>query len=143
MVARIDADPVLPPDWLARVEQSLAAADPRSAVTGPGDFYGTNRLVCWMGKTGYIGGYFWFVGKLLGHPPLVGSNFAIHSAIWQRMRPGLDPTLERIRDDLYLSYRITPDMTVVYDKTLRVGISTRPFSSLRGLGRHSAGPASG
>ena len=58
------------------------------------------------------------------------------------MRPGLDPTLERIRDDLYLSYRITPDMTVVYDKTLRVGISTRPFSSLRGLGKDSAGPAS-
>jgi hypothetical protein len=104
-------------------------------VTGPGDFYGGTRLVRWIGEHVYIGGYFWFVGWLLGHPPLFGSNFAISREIWTRLRPLLDPRLERVHDDLELSYLLEPDMTVVYDATLRVGVSARPFSSLSGLGR--------
>lgn len=135
IVARIDADSVPPPDWLERVEAILDAAPPLSAVTGPGDFYGANRLVCWIGENIYIGGYFWFVGWLLGHPPLFGSNFAMHSAIWTFLRPELDPTQPRVHDDLHLSYRLTPDMTVIYEKSLRVGVSARPFSSVRGLSR--------
>lgn len=135
IVARIDADSVPPPDWLERVEAILLAAPPLSAVTGPGDFYGANRLVCWIGEHIYIGGYFWFVGWLLGHPPLFGSNFAMHSAIWELLRPGLDSTQPRVHDDLQLSYRLTPEMTVLYERSLRVGVSARPFSSLRGLSR--------
>jgi Glycosyltransferases involved in cell wall biogenesis len=135
IVARIDADSVPPPDWLERVEAILLAAPPLSAVTGPGDFYGANRLVCWIGEHLYIGGYFWFMGRLLGHPPLFGSNFAMHSAIWAQLRPGLDPTRPRVHDDLQLSYRLTPEMTVIYEKSLRVGVSARPFSTLRGFGR--------
>ena len=135
IVARIDADSVPPPDWLERVEAILLAAPPLSAVTGPGDFYGANRLVCWIGEHIYIGGYFWFVGWLLGHPPLFGSNFAMHAAIWERLRPRLDPTQPRVHDDLQLSYRLTPDMTVLYERSLRVGISARPFRTFRGLSR--------
>lgn len=135
IIARLDADSVPPPDWLARVEETLSAAGELSAVTGPGEFYGGTRLTRWVGENVYIAGYFWFVGWLLGHPPLFGSNFALQRAIWARLRPQLDPTLERIHDDLQLSFLLEPDMTVVYEPTLRVGISARPFSSLRGLGR--------
>jgi glycosyltransferase involved in cell wall biosynthesis len=135
VIARLDADSVPPADWLERVEAALVASGPLAAVTGPGDFYGGTRLVRWIGEHVYIGGYFWFVGWLLGHPPLFGSNFAISREIWTRLRPSLDPRLERVHDDLELSYLLEPDMTVVYDATLRVGVSARPFSSLSGLGR--------
>ncbi len=135
IIARLDADSVPPPDWLERVEAALAASGELSAVTGPGDFYGGNRLTRWVGEHVYIAGYFWFVGWLLGHPPLFGSNFALTRAVWTRLRPQLDPALERVHDDLQLSFLLEPDMTVRYDRDLRVGISARPFSSLRGLGR--------
>jgi glycosyltransferase involved in cell wall biosynthesis len=141
IIARLDADSVPPPDWLARVETILsgsgASVEPGDpwAVTGPGDFYGGNRLTRWVGEHVYIAGYFWFVGWLLGHPPLFGSNFALHRAGWTLLRPRIDPTLERIHDDLQLSFLLDPEMTVVYDRTLRVGVSARPFASLRGLGR--------
>ena len=135
IIARLDADSVPPPNWLERVEVLLATSGERSAVTGPGDFYGGNRMTRWVGEHIYIAGYFWFVGALLGHPPLFGSNLAMRRALWADLRPRLDPTRERVHDDLQLSFLLEPGTTVIYDPTLRVGISARPFSSLRGRAR--------
>ena len=135
ILARLDADSVPPPDWLKRVEAAFAA-DPRlTALTGPGDFYGSNRLVHWMGKTFYIGGYFWFMKFMLGHPPLFGSNLALRADAWKRLRLTVHRNLRELHDDLDLAYHLEPDMLVSYDPTLRVGISARPFSSWAGFGR--------
>lgn len=135
IIARLDADSRPPTDWLERVEQWIDANGPLSAVTGPGDFYGAGPAVCWLGRVVYIGGYFWLIGNLLGHPPLFGSNMAITSHIWARIRPSVDPTLGEVHDDLHLSFRIQPDMRVIYDSRLRVGISARPFDNWSGLSR--------
>ena len=135
ILARLDADSVPPPDWLERVEAAFAA-DPRlTALTGPGDFYGSNRLVHWMGKTFYIGGYFWFMTFMLGHAPLFGSNLALRADAWRTLRLTVHRNLRELHDDLDLAYHLEPQMVVRYDPTLRVGISARPFSSWAGLGR--------
>src|SRR5688572_29893593 len=42
LLARLDADSVPAPDWLAEVERRMAAADRPTAVTGSGQFYGGN-----------------------------------------------------------------------------------------------------
>lgn len=135
VIARLDADSVPPPDWLERVEALLSASGGVCAVTGPGDFYGGNRVTRWVGDHVYIPGYFWFIGTLLGHPPLFGSNLALSRPLWTQLRPHVDPTRERIHDDLQLSFLLQPGTTVVYDRTLRVGVSARPFASWRGLAR--------
>jgi glycosyltransferase involved in cell wall biosynthesis len=135
IIARLDADSVPPVDWLERIEATLAAAPPPAAVTGPGDFYDTGALGARLGRLLYIGGFFWSMTAWLGHPPLFGSNMAIQAAIWGRMRHRVDTTLSAVHDDLYLSFRVEPDTTVIYDPTLRVGISARPFRTWRGLGR--------
>lgn len=138
ILARLDADSVPPADWLERVDGTLSRAGGCTALTGPGDFYGANRMVCWLGRVVYLGGYFRVIGALLGHPPLFGSNMAIDSRLWSRIRPLVDPTLADVHDDLYLSFRIQPDMTVLYDPQLRVGISARPFDTWSGLSRRLA-----
>jgi glycosyltransferase involved in cell wall biosynthesis len=135
ILARLDADSIPPADWLERIERTLLAAGGLAAVTGPGDFYGSNRVVAWLGRTLYIGGYFAFVGWLLGHPPLFGSNLALDAAVWQRVRHLVHSTTRQVHDDLDLSYQLRPDMTVIYDPRLRVAISARPFDSWKGLGR--------
>jgi glycosyltransferase involved in cell wall biosynthesis len=135
ILARLDADSVPPPDWLERVETAFAT-DPRlTALTGPGDFYGSNRFVHWVGRTLYIGGYFWFMSFMLGHAPLFGSNLALRADAWKRLRLTVHRNLRELHDDLDLAYHLEPDMLVRYDPTLRVGISARPFSSWGGLGR--------
>ena len=135
ILARLDADSVPPPDWLERVEAAFAAEPRLTALTGPGDFYGSNRFVHWVGRTLYIGGYFWFMSFMLGHPPLFGSNLALRADAWKKLRLTVHRNMRELHDDLDLAYHLEPEMLVRYDSTLRVGISARPFSSWGGLGR--------
>jgi len=91
--------------------------------------------VHWVARTIYIGGMFVFVGAMLGHPPLFGSNFAMPARVWHRVRNRVNRSVPRIHDDLDLSYHLEPDMSVIYDRTLRVAVSARPFDSWSALGR--------
>ncbi len=138
ILARLDADSRPPADWLARVEAALDRAGPLSLVTGPGDFYGGNKLVCWLGRTLYLGGYFHVVGFLLGHKPVFGSNFAMTADVWERIGPGVLRGSPLVHDDLDISYRLRPDMQVVYDPALRMPVSARPFLSWGSLGQRLA-----
>jgi glycosyltransferase involved in cell wall biosynthesis len=135
IIARLDTDSVPPADWLERVEAILDRAGPLSAVTGPGDFYGGNPFARWMGRRIYIAGYFRAVGALLGHPPLFGSNFALRAGVWARIRAKVSRGLPPVHDDLDISYQIPPEVTVILDPTLRVGVSARPFESWHSVGR--------
>ncbi|WP_404322117.1 glycosyltransferase family 2 protein [Arthrobacter luteolus] len=135
ILARLDADSVPPPYWLARMEELVEDAGPMTAVTGPGNFYGGNRLTRWIAENLYIAGYRWSMNILMGHPPIFGSNFALHASMWKRLREGMHRSGSRIHDDLDLSWQIAPDMDVLWVDSLRVGVSARPLESWRGLGR--------
>ena len=135
VIARLDADSVPPADWLERIEATLAAAPPPAAVTGPGDFYDAGALAARLGRR-----------ALHRRVLLVDDGMARPSAALRlehgdpgrdlgRMRYRVDTTLSAVHDDLYLSFRVEPDTTVIFDPTLRVGISARPFRTWRGLGR--------
>ena len=135
LLARLDTDSVPPADWLERVEAILEKAGPLSAVSGPGDFYGETRFARWVGTSVYIPAYFWAAEKLLGHPPLFGSNFALRSDVWDRIRNSVHRGLPAVHDDLDISYQIPPEVTVIADPTLRVQVSARPLASWHSVGR--------
>lgn len=138
ILARLDADSRPAPDWLERVAANLNDPDGWSAVTGTGEFYGTNRLLAWAGRVLYLGGYFHAVGAMLGHPPLFGSNLALRGSTWRRMSPVVHRDRTDIHDDLDLSIQLEPEMTVLYDPQLRVGVSGRQLASFSSLRRHLA-----
>lgn len=138
IIARLDADSRPPHDWIERIGRHFESAPTLTAVTGPGVFYGENRVIRWVAARFYIGGYFTFVGLLLGHPPLFGSNFAIRREAWERLRNRVNSHREDIHDDLDLSYHLEPDMLVRLDRSLRVGVSARPLASWGALGRRLA-----
>lgn len=135
IIARLDTDSRPPADWLERVETILLISGPMSVVTGPGDFYGGTRLVRWAGQHVFLGGYFTFIGFLMGHPPVFGSNYALRQAVWQRIRDTVVRDNADIHDDFDVSYHLRPDMTVIYDPTLRVGVSSRPFRNWSNMRR--------
>jgi glycosyltransferase involved in cell wall biosynthesis len=138
ILARLDADSRPATDWLERIENVLRDQNGLTAVTGPGEFYGANAVVRWLGRVVYIGGFFWAIGALLGHPPLFGSNFAMPIEMWRRVRSTVNSDVREVHDDLDLSYHLLPDMDVVYDGSLHVEISARPFASFPALGRRLA-----
>lgn len=139
IIARLDADSVPPIDWLERVERALtdidALASGPAAITGPGIFYGSGPLIRWLGRYLYIGGFFWSMTILLGHPPVFGSNFAMHRQVWERVRGSVHSDLREVHDDLDLSIHMGSDATVIYDPRLLVGVSARPFETLPGIAR--------
>ncbi len=135
ILARLDADSRPAPDWLARIENIMQRQNGLTAVTGPGIFYGANPFIRWVGRELYIGGFFWSMEFLLGHPPLFGSNMAITAEMWRRLRGSVNRTIREVHDDLDLSYHLEPDMDVLYDEQLRVEVSARPFASFSTIGR--------
>lgn len=138
ILARIDADSRPAPDWLQRMLDDFASPGPWSAVTGTGRFYGTSPLLAWAGRALYLGGYFHAVGPMLGHPPLFGSNYAIRRDAWSRMSPLVHRDRRDIHDDSDLSIQLAPDMAVLYDPALVVGVSGRQLGSWSSLRRHLA-----
>ena len=138
LIARLDTDPIPPADWLERVVAILEQSGPLSAVSGPGDFYGETRFARWVATSVYISGYIWALEKLLGHPPLFGSNFALRSEVWDRIRGSVHRGLPPVHDDLDISYQIPPEVTVIADPSLRVMVSARPLASWGSVGRRLA-----
>jgi glycosyltransferase involved in cell wall biosynthesis len=135
IIGRLDADSVPAANWVDELERRFGADDSLSAITGPAEFYGSNRFVRGAGELLYIGGYFWSMSLLLGHPPLFGSNFGIRSTAWHRIRESCHRDVRELHDDLDLSFQFTVGMRIEFDRNLRVAVSARPFGSLRGLGR--------
>jgi glycosyltransferase involved in cell wall biosynthesis len=135
VIGRLDADSRPAPNWVAELEARFADDPSLSAVTGSGEFYGANRAVQRLGNVLYIGGYFWSMGWLLGHPPLFGSNFAIRAEAWRHIRESAHRGVRELHDDLDLSFQFAPGMRIEFDRNLVVGVSARPFGSLKGFGR--------
>ena len=135
LLARLDADSIPAPGWLAEIEHRMSRADRPTIVTGSGVFYGANGAIRWIARNFYIGGYFNVIGALLGHPPVFGSNYAMRREAWLELRDLVHRDRGDVHDDLDLSWWIQPGMTVVRDDDLLVGVSARPFDNAEGLWR--------
>jgi glycosyltransferase involved in cell wall biosynthesis len=135
VIARLDADSVPPPDWVARVERAFREPG-LDALTGPGDFPALSPRRRRLADLLYMEAYFVLVGALLGRPPVFGSNLALRRAVWRRMRSHVHRD-RRLHDDLDLSIHLAGRSTVL-DRNLRVAISSRPFRSKRAMLRRIA-----
>ena len=134
-VARCDADSVLPPDWVERIEDAFDADPDLRAVTGPGVFAGLPRVRRVLADVLYMRAYFLLVGLALGHPPLFGSNFAMRAAAWRAVRGEVHAGSDAVHDDIDLSFHLARGRQVRLDRALRVDISARPLGDVRGMAR--------
>lgn len=134
IIARIDADTIVPRGWLGQIERTFKNDPGIDLLTGTATFYGGSELAHLLGRAWYIGGMYFAVTPYLGHPPVFGSNFAMRRDVWAELggevhrEPG-------IHDDLDLSLHVKPWMRVEYDSSLIVKISARPFDTFEGLTR--------
>ncbi|WNB86726.1 glycosyltransferase family 2 protein [Cellulomonas sp. ATA003] len=135
IVARCDADSVLPPDWVERIEAAFDADADLRALTGPGVFAGLPPVRRALADVLYMRAYFVLVGLALGHPPLFGSNFAMRASAWRAVRGEVHAQSDAVHDDIDLSFHIGRGRQVRLDPRLRVDISARPLGDVRGLAR--------
>ncbi|WP_051640350.1 glycosyltransferase family 2 protein [Cellulomonas sp. URHE0023] len=132
IIARCDADSVLPPDWLQRIGRTFVEHDEVGAVSGPGRFYDVPVALSWCGAVLYMRLYFAVMWVTLGHAALFGSNTAFRADAWRAVRDHVHTGTD-VHDDIDLSYHLGRVAVLRYDRSLRVGISGRPLLSRRGL----------
>ncbi len=133
VVARCDADTVLPRGWVERVAGRFGAEPDLAALTGPADFADVPRVLGHVGGTAYLGAYFLLVGALVGGTTLFGSNLALRRDVWHAVREEVHDDVPHIHDDMDLSYHVRGLGRVERDAALRVSVSGRPLVSLHGL----------
>lgn len=134
VIARIDADSRPPRDWLARIERAFSDDPSLDALTGPGRFMGLSPRREWWARVSYMEAYFVAMGAaLLVNPPLFGSNMALRTSTWVRVRDRVRRHDRRVHDDVDLSFALDLDHRVRLDRDLVVGISARPFDEPSGM----------
>lgn len=135
VIARIDADTICPPDWIAGIVERFDADPALSVVSGSATFYDAGPITRRLGKSWWVGGLYWSMTIYLGHAPIFGSNFAMRRVVWDEIGAEVHREATDIHDDLDLSLHVKPWMTVRYDRDLVVGISARPFATWSGFTR--------
>jgi glycosyltransferase involved in cell wall biosynthesis len=133
VIARCDADSLPGVDWIERLATAFVEHPGIVAVTGPGDFPDLTPVKRRLADVAYMGAYFTFVGFALAQPPVFGSNFAMTSAVWREVRNRVHRDDRRVHDDFDLSVQFGPLQRVLLDSTLRLPISSRPFTSVRSM----------
>ncbi|MFC8920973.1 glycosyltransferase family 2 protein [Cellulosimicrobium sp. NPDC057127] len=133
VVARCDADTVLPPTWVAHVAARFGAEPDLAALTGPADFADVRPVLGRVGGSVYLGAYFLLVGAMVRGTALFGSNLAVRRGVWHAVRDAVHDDVPMIHDDMDLSYHVRGRGRVERDPALRVAVSGRPLVSLRGV----------
>jgi len=118
IIARLDADSVPPPDWLASVAGGFRRNPELAALTGPGVF--SRGPLRGMQSALYLGAYRLLAGLALGHPPLFGSNLALRREEWQRVRGEVHRDDPMVHDDFDLAFHVGAGIR--WDRALRVAI---------------------
>ena len=138
IIARLDADSRPHPDWIAKLVRAFVSDPTLGVLTGGAEFYGGTPLQNYLGERWYIGGGHYWIKKWLGIPLVFGSNFAMRTGVWERVREQVDRGNDRIHDDLDLTIRLRASDGVRYDPQLRMPVSARPVQTLSGLSRRIA-----
>ncbi len=116
ILARIDGDTILPPEWTTKVSQAFA--DQKVvAVTGYGRPYGAvfNRLTGGLFNFYHRRGSCWGAGQVM----LWGSNCALRRSAWQNVQPQLHMQTN-IWEDFDLSFHLAAYGRLVYRPDLGV-----------------------
>ena len=130
ILARIDADAVLPEDWMARVGAYFRRnGSMQTAWTGGALFYNIRfpRLVSFI----YDMLVFRFNWLLAGHPTLWGSNMALPKELWLEVA-GSICLRNDVHEDLDLAIHVhRHKRAIIYDKHTKVHVQLRRVRSSR------------
>lgn len=130
LLARIDADTVLPPDWVKNAHTLMdARARDFIAATGPG--YVVDIWPAWLGHL--IGalviryGYFWGSRIMFGAPVVFGSSLVLTRAAWDKIKHETCRDSHKYHEDADLAVHLVRYGHVVQSPTLMVGVAKRGF----------------
>jgi len=136
VIARLDADSVPPPGWIAESVRLLGTPGV-VAVTGPGRPSQGGRALRRLWDALYMRPYFVLMWSALGRPPLFGSATAMWRDTWTAVRGRVHRDDPEVHDDVDLSMQLDPAWRVLVDRALTVEVSARPLSGAASVARRT------
>lgn len=128
IIARTDADAILPKDWIKKIKQNFSANN-IDALGGAVFFYDLPLSLKFFWEV-----FVFIVGRILKDNVLIGPNMAITKNTWKKVRNKVCLNETRVHEDTDLTIHIKKNGGIIsYDKSLLVGMSGRriknnPFS---------------
>ena len=119
IIARTDADTIVPSNWLERINDHFEKDKKLDAVSGPAIFglrFFTPivRLLVFEANK-----------RIFGHYGLYGPNFAIKKSAWERVKNEVCMDDERVHEDTDIAIHIGKEGKIGYDPKLKVKTSAR------------------
>jgi glycosyltransferase involved in cell wall biosynthesis len=130
IIARTDADTILPPHWIKQIRESFT--DRRLiAVSGPANLYDLPEFVQnsqWYNKNTWVNlmrTYNKVVRQLLNHDCLYGPNYAFRRTAWELIKYKVCVDDKKVHEDLDLAIHLAAHGKIRYNQNLVVSTSVR------------------
>jgi len=117
IIARTDADTILPQDWISKIKKTFE--DPTiGALSGPATFFGTPFVSRFSNSATYA--WFCILGHILGHPAMFGPNMALRKSVWEKTKPNVCLRDCDVHEDIDLSIHLSKIAKIKFDKDLAI-----------------------
>lgn len=114
IIARCDADTILPPDWIKKIKKCFFEDESIVAVSMPvlvDDIKFGDKFPFLF----YL--YMSIPRLIIGHYPLVGPSMAVKKTAWEKIKKELCNDPKKVHEDLDLSFHIKKLGKVYHDKS--------------------------
>lgn len=103
IIARTDADAILPPDWISKIKEHFK--DPNlGALSGPASYFDMPLISQISTITTFT--LFKTIGFLLGHPMLFGPNIALRKSSWEKIKNDICLRDAEVHEDVDLAIHL-------------------------------------
>lgn len=145
IIARTDADTIVPPDWIKKIKQHFKDTK-LIALSGPANFYPIPEVVqLYNWQTVAMDKSF---KQIVGHDCMYGFNLALRKSAWEKIRDSVCKDDKQVHEDIDLSIHLAPLGKIVFDTNLIVKSSSRrlmkldsyfeyPYRGLKSIAKHS------
>lgn len=122
IIGRIDADTVLPHDWISKVKENFKN-ESLVAISGP---------IYFRTKKSYFASIILFrlLSFFLMHNTLFGPNIALRKSAWEKIKKDVCLEDKKVHEDIDLSIHIFKEGKIKFDRTLVVEASRVRFGQL-------------
>jgi glycosyltransferase involved in cell wall biosynthesis len=127
IIARIDGDTILPPDWLANVTRSFKDNPKTHAVSGAAEYYGVAYAKIFNAIDLYLRSH--LRTKLKDRLYLWGANMAMTNESWRAVKPHLCQKGGQHEDYDIAIHMQEIGYNVVFDERLKAEVSSRRIDS--------------
>lgn len=111
IIARTDADAILPPNWISKIKEQFK--DPNlGAISGPASYFSIPIL----STISKLGNFLVFSGEglLFGHPMLAGPNMALRKTLWEKIKKDVCLSDKEVHEDNDISIHLSKVTKIKY-----------------------------